>query len=350
MDEKSLLTVLRTILAQPTAPFHEYSVRNAICELLDDCPDIRLEFDHFGNLLAHYSGTEAAPRWAFGAHMDHPGWVRSLPADTPGLDQPSGPRQRDGFTFLGGLPDAYFESGASLKEFGEFAMWDLTEFKRENGLIASRACDDLAGCAAIVATLLRLQQSKAETCVTGIFTRAEEVGFIGAIELAKSWPLPQDCVFVSIETSIPTAGSRLGKGPMCRVGDRISIFDNDATSTLLTVAEENDLPVQRTLLDRGSCEATALQAYGILTSGISLPLGNYHNCGENDLIKPEYISYADWKTLVDLLTTLAGECPHGPRDISGAQRETFEARAKRYRPYREAAQSKFATAQPQSER
>ena len=34
MDENSILTVLAKILAQPTAPFHEYSVRGAITDLL----------------------------------------------------------------------------------------------------------------------------------------------------------------------------------------------------------------------------------------------------------------------------------------------------------------------------
>ena len=342
MDEKNLITILEVILAQPTAPFHEYSVRATICELLGGQPDIRLELDHFGNLLAYYEGSESAPQWAFGSHMDHPGWVSSLPADTPGLPETDKLRQRDGYTFLGGVPDPYFKGTANIKDYDGFAMWDVIEFKRENGYISSRACDDLVGCAAIVSTLLDLQEKQAPTSCVGIFTRAEEVGFVGAIELAKTWPLGDDCVFVSIETSIATAEARMGKGPMCRVGDRISIFDSEATATLLQVAGANKIPIQRALLDRGSCEATALQSYGITTAGISVPLGNYHNCGERHLIKPEFVALTDLESLVALLTSVATECPDGPQDTMTAQRARLEARAGRYQSYVEATAPKFA--------
>ena len=341
MDEKRLLTVLRKILAQPTAPFHEYSVRDAICSLLSDQEDIRLELDAFGNLLAYYEGTDSPPKWAFGSHMDHPGWVKSLPADTPDIPEPSKLRQRDGFTFLGGVPDAYLEKEAPIKSFGDFAMWDLADFKLEKGLLSSRACDDLIGCASIVATLLQLQENNVPTSCVGIFTRAEEVGFVGAIALAKTWPLGQDCVFVSIETSAPVDGMVMSSGPMCRVGDRMSIFDSDATATILGVAEEIKIPIQRALLDRGSCEATALQAYGILTAGISVPLGNYHNCGERDLIKAEYVALADVRSLVTLLEAVATACPDGPRDTATALRERLEARAERYAAYAVATEADF---------
>ena len=212
MDEKRLLTVLRKILAQPTAPFHEYSVRAAISELLDGQPDIRLEHDAFGNLLAHYEGNGSPPRWSFGSHMDHPGWVRSLPPDTPGVSEPDERRQRDGFTFLGGVPDAYFEEEAPIREFGDFAMWDVTEFKRENGLISSRACDDLIGCAAIVAAMLDLQEAGAETSCVGIFTRAEEVGFVGAAELAKTWPLGKTACSSRSRPASPSRAPAWAKG------------------------------------------------------------------------------------------------------------------------------------------
>lgn len=341
MDENSLLTVLAKILAQPTAPFHEYSVRAAIAELLYDKPDIHVRIDHFGNLLAHYEGTPSPPRWAFGSHMDHPGWVRSIAADTPGLTAPDTRRQRDGFSFLGGVPDAYFDQPAAIRDFGGFAMWDLVDFELSDGIVHSRACDDLAGCAAIVSTLLQLQAMGAPTSCVGIFTRAEEVGFVGAIELAKSWPLPQDCVFVSVETSVATDRTKMGGGPIGRVGDRLSIFDSSATATLLGVAAEDEIPIQRALLDRGACEATALQSYGITTAGISIPLGNYHNCGEGNMIMPENVSLADLENLVRLLTAVAIECPDGPRDTITAQREHLEKRAAGYLPYAEASDAKF---------
>jgi len=343
MDENVLLTVLAEILTQPTAPFHEYSVRAAIAGLLDDQPDIHLQVDHFGNLLAHYQGSSSPPRWAFGSHMDHPGWVRSLPQKVEGAAVPDERRQRDGFSFLGGVPDRYFDQPAKLREFGDFAMWDLVDFELRDGHVHSRACDDLVGCAAIVATLLQLQEARAATSCVGIFTRAEEVGFVGAIELAKTWSLPQDCLFVSIETSIARGQTEMGKGPICRVGDRLSIFDHQATATLLSTAERHQLPIQRALLDGGACEATALQSYGITTAGISLPLGNYHNCGEDGTILPEFVSLADLENLVRVLTAVAVDCPDGPIDTLSAQRERLETRAASYQAYVQPGEAKFLT-------
>jgi putative aminopeptidase FrvX len=61
--------------------------------------------------------------------------------------------------------------------------------------------------------------------VYGVFTRAEEVGFIGAIQLAKSKQLLQDVTVVSLETSAELPPAKIGAGPIVRVGDRTSVFD-----------------------------------------------------------------------------------------------------------------------------
>ena len=72
-----MLRVVRALAEQPTAPFHEDAVRDAIVAELKCCPHVRIEHDGFGNMIARYRrGTRARPRWAFAAHMDHPGWVR----------------------------------------------------------------------------------------------------------------------------------------------------------------------------------------------------------------------------------------------------------------------------------
>jgi putative aminopeptidase FrvX len=40
--------------------------------------------------------------------------------------------------------------------FGDFGMWELTPFSLKDGLVHSRVCDDLVGCAAIVAMFREL--------------------------------------------------------------------------------------------------------------------------------------------------------------------------------------------------
>jgi endoglucanase len=274
MDSNAFLAIARRILAQPTAPFHEDAVRAEIRALLADCPHIRLVEDSFGNLLALYRRGKAKARFAFAAHMDHPGYV--------------------GREFLGGVPDSYLRKKPATRKFGAFRMWDLPACEVGAGKIRSRACDDLVGCACIVAMLRELERTGAQCAAWGVFTRAEEIGFIGAIELAKSRRLPKSVTVVSLETSSVKGGPvKIGGGPIIRVGDKTSVFDSDATALLQDVAKRAGLTHQRALMQGGTCEATAYALYGYRTAAICVALGNYHNCGPGGRIASEYVSVQD---------------------------------------------------------
>jgi len=285
MKHAALVSLLRSVLSTPTAPFHEYHVARVLRGLLGNLPHVALREDPFGNLLATYRRGRRRAKLAFAAHMDHPGWVRA------------GGREE----FLGGVPKERLGSHP-VEWFGDFGMWKLAPFDLRDGLVRSRACDDLVGCAAIVAMFLELEEAGAEVTAHGIFTRAEEVGFVGAIELAKRWPFPSEVCFVSLETSAPRGGAEQGKGPAIRVGDRSSVFHDGVVAELLDAAAEARIPHQRALLDGGSCEATAMNLHGIPAAGISVLLGNYHNCPPERGIAEESVSLADVKGLVKLVT------------------------------------------------
>ena len=290
MERQELLRVARSLLEQPTAPFHEDAVRDTIVALLQDCPHVGIEHDKFGNMIARYRrGTRARPRWAFAAHMDHPGWVRD---------------KKGAFRFLGSVPERFLKN-PRRREFGDFAMWDLPAFELKNGQIHSRACDDLLGCAEIVCLFRELEANHATAHCLGIFTRAEEVGFWGAIQLARSRILPHDVKIFSLETSAPRGGAEIGRGPIVRVGDRLSIFDGRETARLVSLAAANKIPVQRCLLDGGACEASAYQLYGYTSVAASIGLGNYHNCAPDGSIECEYVSVDDYANMVRLCLALA---------------------------------------------
>lgn len=115
----------------------------------------------------------------------------------------------------------------------------------------------------------------------------------------------------------------MGGGPVLRVGDRLSIFDDAATRAIAETARERGIEVQRLLLDGGSCEASAFQAYGIASAGLSILLGNYHNCGPEGAIESEYVSLRDAESLVDLIVALI----EGPRAGSGGPvRKSFRSK------------------------
>ena len=47
-----------------------------------------------------------------------------------------------------------------------------------------------------------------------------------------------------------------------------------------------------------------MQACGRRSVGVSVPLGNYHNCDEAKQLAPEYVMMEDVKSLVNLLKAL----------------------------------------------
>jgi putative aminopeptidase FrvX len=284
------LSVVRGILEQPTAPFHEDAVRAEIQRQLAPLSHVRVEEDAFGNLVALYRRGPAVPRYAFAAHMDHPGFV--------------------GRDFLGWVPKEYLQKKAAKRKFGAFSMWDLPAYELKAGRIYSRACDDLVGCACIVAMFQELERTGAKCAAYGLFTRAEEVGFVGAIQLAKSGLLPKETTVVSLETSSVKGGPvKMGAGVIIRVGDRTSIFDSEATAQLQDCAKAAKIEHQRSLMQGGTCEATAYALYGYRTAALCVALGNYHNCGPGTRIGSEYVSASDAKSMADLCTELAKSRP-----------------------------------------
>jgi endoglucanase len=312
-----LLRLAEKILRIPTAPYHEQAVRDAVEEESRrlGLPAMR---DRAGNVVVKYRrGMRGAPL-IFVAHMDH-----------PGFEGVGGKRAE----FLGGVPREYFP-GASVR-FGEvrakvrrvlpgwpkrklveltaavpdgaLGMWDVPVFQVRAGQVRAVGIDDGLAVAVILALLAEARRRRLVTHVWGVFTRAEEVGFHGAYELARSGLIPRGALLVSVEMSRARPWARIGGGPVVRVGDRMTTFDAAGVWFLQEVARRAKLNVQRCLMDGGSCEATAFSALGYRAAGVCLPLGNYHNCGRGRRIQPEYVSVADLAALGRLTVAAARE-------------------------------------------
>lgn len=315
MERSELLGVVSALVEQPTAPFHEDAVRDEIVAQLAGCPHVTIEHDAVGNMIARYQrGTDQPARWAFAAHMDHPGWVRAGEGE---------------WRFLGSVAERFLVN-PRRREFGDFAMWDLPAFELKDDQIHSRACDDLLGCAEIVCLFRELEAAEAEVHCLGLFTRAEEVGFWGAIKLARSGSLPKEITILSLETSAPRGGAEIGRGPIVRVGDRLSIFDSRETARLMNVAAAHNIPVQRCLLDGGSCEASAYQVYGYRSAAASIGLGNYHNCAADGSIQCEFVSVEDYANMVRLCVAITRDETQDPADVL---RASLEKRAASSEPF-----------------
>lgn len=321
MHKEKLIRLTRSILSQPTAPFHEDRVKAEIRVQLEKLRFVTLQEDAFGNLIARYNHGKARTRYAFSVHMDHPAWVQK-PGAEPGE-----------MTFLGGVKKEYLDKGA-VQSFGEFAMWNLHAFDVKEDKIYGRACDDLIGCAAMIAMLTDLEETGVVANVLVFFTRAEEVGFLGAIFLARSRHILKNITVLSVETSADVAPARLGGGPIIRVGDRSSIFDPEVTLQLTQLAKRHKLTYQRCLMSGGTCEGTAYQNFGIRTGALCVALANYHNCGQSLQIVREHVSYNDFVGLIELCVAIVAD-PPVPNTFHKDMRRDFDQLAKNYAPYYE---------------
>jgi endoglucanase len=332
MTSREFCNIASRLMRHPAAPYHEHAVRGEV-ELI--CAEHGLDFklDRFGNVLVRLQANAKSRPLVMAAHLDHPGFeiIRSLS------------KRRWHAQFLGGVPDRYFRKQVPLrllpggepatlgrrigkeKQFEikadgpakvapKFAVWELENFSVRRGRIYGRACDDLVGVAAILATIIELKHSRARVNVVGVISRAEEIGFRGALAVAAGKSLPKNSLVISLETSRELPGVKMGQGVILRVGDRTSIFDSEATRFLSEVtkgigSKNKRFQFQRALMSGGSCEATAYQEFGLQTAAVCVALGNYHNCAARNKIETEYVSVADALSMVELLAAAVKQLP-----------------------------------------
>jgi putative aminopeptidase FrvX len=338
MMDAGALQTLSELAAIPTAPFHESAVAEYVASYLRGL-GVPFAVDPHGNLIATYRNGCSGRPIALVAHLDHPAIeITGLPSPTTATA-----------SLLGGVPAACFDrpvgvslvtasglqtgtivgreinpnSGRVLSlqvqhsgglSMGEWGVFDLPAFARVGNDIAMRAADDLAGVAAALEAMREIVRTSAPGTVYGVFTRAEEVGLVGAALVAADRRLPKETVVISLECSRALPGAEIGLGPVIRVGDRSGAFHPDGESVLL--AARDTLPergIQRQLMSGGTCEATAFVRAGYRATGVALPLGNYHNVGPGNIIAPELIDVRDYLGEIQLLVAVARVAPSLPQ-------------------------------------
>ena len=356
------IEILENLCLHPSVSFHEQRVANEVTKILAT-NGIPARRDRWGNIIAELNGDDDLPPLVFVAHMDHPGY-EAIETYEQGEDdeiivaEPRGGLgarayeqgigvhiiARNGMSIYGTI-----EGHSLLKRSGRFAradrvtirpepnplvdsasqlvypaavVLDLPSFRIDGEFIRGRQLDDLAGCATILASLIDINRDASNRRpVVGLFTRAEEVGLIGAALAASDETFPKDAVVVSIETSLKSENAKQGDGIVIRVGDRMTTFDNDAEAVLhgaanrVTVGDNaQGFKVQRALMGAGGCEASAFKAHGYSVTGTSFPLGAWHNVEDDGSIIPEYIHLDDFHSGVALITEAMRDDGDAPRN------------------------------------
>lgn len=320
------LELLLGLLSQPTAPFREFHVVQFVQEFLNR-ERIPYFLDRYENIVvgaedrAAYqrllSARSPKPVRLFIAHMDHPGFhgvrwqgphlfakwhggspIRHLSgaklwiANKNGLvgwGKLSKPKLASHGRALDSVVVRFSEDELAGRRpqagtlFGGFAF--RAPAWRVGQRIYTKAADDLIGVFAILHTARTLNKHRglSPAPFLGLLTRAEEVGFVGAIgHLDLGWwrKASRPLLAVSLEASRTLPGAIVGGGPIVRLGDRRTVFHANGLHAL-TMAAQKVLNgrFQRRVMDGGACEASATTAYGIPTIALSVPLGNYHNQG-----------------------------------------------------------------------
>ncbi len=342
---------LLEITSLPTAAGREDAVIERVETWVSErAPRLMLGRDRCGNLVITGRGfkkacAKKAPLFIT-AHLDHPAFlVRSVKGADVTLE------------FRGGVQDAYFKgspieifdlvlkrsfaarilsldgkakpfktvtarlaSPTAAVEPGCIGRWKFPKAAVVKGLVRTHACDDLAAAAAALLAFETISRDPELAHAALLFTRAEEVGFVGAIGAARGGTIPKGARLVCLECSRSFPhDSPIGAGPIVRVGDRLSVFSPELTNAVSALAEAHRKAVpafkfQRKLMAGGACEATAFSSYGINSTCICLPLGNYHNMADVDSVLagkkkgrpgPEFVSTEDFHGMIELLEAVA---------------------------------------------
>jgi len=359
---------LMELTAIPTAAGREQRVIRWIERWAGSKQGITLKYDRFGNILLQQKRTSAKSPIYITAHLDHPAFVVRRQISTSELE----------LEFRGGVHDPYFigtnieifddqdfscigtikSLDAKAKPFkrviarlqkdvagffmkGDVARWSCKPPVVKRGLLHAPACDDLGGVAAAISALDAMLRMRGLGHVGVLLTRAEEIGFVGAIAAAKHRTVKKSSRLLCLETSRSFHESPIGGGPILRVGDKTSVFGPELTNAVSEIMQayqmkHKSFKWQRKLMPGGTCESTAFCTYGYLSTCLCLPLGNYHNMRDIDgvleknkpaKIAPEIISVNDFHGLVTMLTVV---CRDLDKHRSTTLRSGLETRLRKY--------------------
>ena len=324
---------MKTVIQQLTEAFgpsgYETEVTDLIKEMVEAYAD-EVRTDVLGNVIAIKKGSQEGRDVMFAAHtdeiglvvtfIDDKGFLRFANVGGVSVSTLVGNRVR----FAGGaigviyqekgawkdltLDKLYIGIGAETKEeaqkmvrLGEFGIFHREFTDLGNRLIA-KAMDDRIGCVVLIEALKKIQNPK--NTLYFVFTAQEEVGLRGARTAA--YGIDPDlgiALDVTLTGDMPEAMRMevaLGKGAAIKVKDSSLVVHPKVKDLLVQLAEENSIPYQMEVLERGGTDAGAihLTKAGVPSGAISIPTRYVHS-------PSEMVDIRDVQACVDLVVALA---------------------------------------------
>jgi putative aminopeptidase FrvX len=244
-------------------------------------------------------------------HTAH-GPVAGVVAPRPGYDErrpqtdvPEPPFAAENFDIFLGVGSEAEARALGVAE-GDTVTAKKTVVDFSPGLMATRAVDDRAGCAALLDAALRLKADafRGKT-VTFAWDVQEETGLFGASELAKT--LKPDYVFAIdtfVSTDSPLESKRfaylpVGNGAVLRAVDSSNVTPKTEIRKVLAIAKKRGIPVQ-VGNSRGGNDGSVFLPGGAVDIPLSWP-GSY----AHSLI--EKIDRRDLEALADLILAIVSD-------------------------------------------
>lgn len=326
-------SLIQKLVETPGPSGYETQIREVIRSEVEPLAD-EVRVDNMGNLIARIGqGGPNGLKIMLSAHMDEigviathvdeKGFVRFLNIGGVSPRTCIGGRVR----FLNGamgvigverLNDSkkmptfeqlFIDLGVSSREDCPVRVGDLAVFERPfadlGKRLVAKAMDDRISVAVLIETLRHLADSNAQVPhqVFFVFSTQEEVGLRGSTTAAFGIE-PDLGLAVDVTGSGDTPkGTKmetgLGRGPAIKVRDQGILSDPRVVNWMVKVAEENDLPYQLEVLERGATDASAIQLSrsGVPAGCLSIPCRYIHS-------PSEMVDYDDVQNAVRLLQEL----------------------------------------------
>jgi putative aminopeptidase FrvX len=282
--------------------------------------------DHMGSVIVRKEGASAAPRVMVAAHMDEigfmvkhitpegflkfiplGGWfdqvllgqrviVKTRKGDVVGVIGVKPPHlmPKDDRGKIVQRKDMYIDIGASSAEevsetgvrVGDAVVPRADFMVLANGKsYLSKAFDDRAGVALIIAAFRALSGQTLPNTLFGVATVMEEVGVRGATTSVEA--VNPDVAIIleaDIAGDVPDVrpeetSVKLGKGPSILMYDARMIPNLKLRNLVMDVAEEAGIPIQASTMEGGATDGSAIHLHktGVPTVVISVPARHIHS-------------------------------------------------------------------------
>ncbi len=160
------------------------------------------------------------------------------------------------------------------------------------GQICSKSLDDRLGCYQLIASL-RENPGDLPNDIYYCFVVQEELGCRGS-KVAAQQILPDIGIAVDITPAHDypndlTGANKVGDGIAIKICDPSVVADEDVTDAMEQLCEENHIPYQREVIDRGGTDASSmnLTGDGVRTGGICVVTRYPHS--QSSVVAPEDI-------------------------------------------------------------